>query len=64
MISNNTKIQLVKDTIDKQDIDKLIKWLKTEPQLTKGPLVIEFEKQWSEWLGKKIFCFCKLRIIS
>jgi hypothetical protein len=44
MISNNTRIQLVKDTIDKQDINKLIKWLKTEPQLTKGPLVVEFEK--------------------
>jgi CDP-6-deoxy-D-xylo-4-hexulose-3-dehydrase len=57
MISNNTRIQLVKDTIDKQDINKLIKWLKTEPQLTKGPLVVEFEKQWSEWLGKKYSVF-------
>ena len=47
------RIPLVKDTIDKNDINELIDWLKTEPQLTKGPLVVEFEKQWSKWLGRK-----------
>jgi len=30
------KIALVKDTIDKDDVDNLIEWLKTYPRLTKG----------------------------
>jgi len=47
------KISLVKDTVDKNDIKGLIKWLKTNPKLTKGDLTIEFEKKWSEWLGVK-----------
>lgn len=50
-------ITLVKDTIDKGDIDALIEWLKTEPILTKNKLTIEFEKKWSEWLGKKYSVF-------
>lgn len=44
-------IKLVKDTISKEDISELIKWLQTNPQLTKGQETISFEKQWSEWLG-------------
>lgn len=46
-------IPLVRDTISKQDIDKLIEWLKTYPHLTKGDLTIEYEKKWAEWLGAK-----------
>jgi len=45
------KITLVKDTIDKDDVDNLIEWLKTYPRLTKGPKTIEFEEKWSEWIG-------------
>jgi len=30
------KITLVKDTIDKDDVDNLIEWLKTYPRLTKS----------------------------
>ena len=45
------RIPLVKDTINKNDINELIDWLKTEPQLTKGPLVVEFEK------SKKVLFF-------
>lgn len=44
-------IELVKDTIDKTDIKHLIKWLRTYPRLTKGPLTAEFETQWSTMLG-------------
>ena len=51
------KITLVKDTIDLNDINKLIDWLKTNPRLTKGDLTIEFEKKWSEWLGVKYSVF-------
>lgn len=47
------EIKLVTDTIDKQDIDCLIEWLKTYPRLTKGEKTLEFEKKWSEWLGVK-----------
>lgn len=47
------KIQLVKDTIDKNDIDELINWLKTNPKLTKGELTIKFEKLWNEYTGVK-----------
>ena len=47
------KIPLVKNTIDNKDIDKLIDWLKGYPRLTKGNLTIEFEKNWSEFMGAK-----------
>jgi CDP-6-deoxy-D-xylo-4-hexulose-3-dehydrase len=47
------KISLVEDTINTQDINSLIDWLKTNPKLTKGPLTLEFEKKWSEYLGVK-----------
>lgn len=50
-------IPLVKDTIDKKDIDELIEWLQTYPHLTKGELTIEFEKRWSSMLGCKYSVF-------
>jgi CDP-6-deoxy-D-xylo-4-hexulose-3-dehydrase len=53
----NKKVTLVKDTIDINDLNKLIDWLKTNPKLTKGNLTIEFEKKWSEWLGCKYSVF-------
>jgi CDP-6-deoxy-D-xylo-4-hexulose-3-dehydrase len=46
-------IKLVKDTIDSNDIDRLVQWLQTYPRLTKGDLTTEFENKWSEWLGVK-----------
>ncbi len=46
-------IKLVNDTIDSNDIRKLIDWLETNPRLTKGELTVEFEKKWSSWLGTK-----------
>ncbi len=51
-------ITLVKDTISNSDIDELIDWLSTYPRLTKGPLTLELEKKWSEWLGVKYSVFC------
>lgn len=50
-------IKLVKDTINSEDIDSLCDWLKSYPQLTKGPLTLEFEKKWSEWQGSKFSVF-------
>lgn len=44
-------ISLIKNTISNEEIDSLIGWLQTYPRLTKGDLTIQFEKDWSEYLG-------------
>ena len=43
--------RLADQTIDAADLQDLIGWLGTNPWLTQGPLVREFERTWSEWLG-------------
>ena len=50
-------ITLVKDTIDQDDISSLIEWLKTNPRLTKATRTVEFEQEWSTWLGCKYSVF-------
>ena len=52
------KINLVKNTIDNHDIDRLIDWLKGYPRLTKGELNLEFEKKFATWMGRKYAIFC------
>ncbi|MCR4275201.1 MAG: aminotransferase class I/II-fold pyridoxal phosphate-dependent enzyme [Candidatus Wolfebacteria bacterium] len=52
------KYHLAEDTIDKEDINQLIEWLKTNPRLTKGELTPAFEKKWSDWVGRKYSVFC------
>ena len=44
-------ISLVDDTIDKNDIENLISWLRTYPRLTQGPKTVEFEKKWANYIG-------------
>jgi len=56
-MSMNNRIELIQDTINNTDIDAMVEWLKTYPQLTKGPKTIEFEKKWSDWLGCKYSVF-------
>ena len=51
-------IKLVSDTINNNDIDQLIDWLKTYPRLTKGELTPQLEDKWSNWLGVKHSIFC------
>lgn len=48
-------IKLVKDTIDKNDINKLIDWLNQDeiPRLTKGDLTWELESKWAKKIGTK-----------
>lgn len=48
-------IKLVKDTIDKNDINKLIEWLNQDdiPRLTKGDLTWELESKWANKIGTK-----------
>jgi CDP-6-deoxy-D-xylo-4-hexulose-3-dehydrase len=50
-------IKLAEATIDKKDIDELRAWLGTYPRLTKGPLTLEFEEKWSDYLGVKYSTF-------
>lgn len=57
MKSNEKKISLVNNTISKSEINEIAKWLKKNERLTKGNLTIEFEKQWSKWLGRKYSLF-------
>ena len=40
------KYKLAKDIIDSSDIDALCSWLKTNQQLTTGPLTLKFEEEW------------------
>ena len=47
------KYPLAEQTIDATDIQDLIEWLKTNPWLTQGSLVEEFEERWATWLGVK-----------
>jgi CDP-6-deoxy-D-xylo-4-hexulose-3-dehydrase len=51
-------ITLVKDTIDNNDIDRLIDWLKTYPRLTKGSVTLELERKYADWLGTEYAVFC------
>ena len=51
------KIALINDTIDKQDIDELIEWLKTFPRLTKGELTVQLESEWAKYIGTKYSVF-------
>lgn len=52
-------INLVQDTIDKQDIEALTKWLSQDPtpRLTKGELTKELETKWASKLGTKYSVF-------
>lgn len=45
-------IGLINDTIDNQDIDNLVEWLKTYPRLTKGEMTVKFEEKFAKYIGK------------
>lgn len=48
-------IKLVKDTIDREDINSLIEWLSKDeiPRLTKGELTLQLEDKWAKKIGTK-----------
>jgi CDP-6-deoxy-D-xylo-4-hexulose-3-dehydrase len=50
-------IPLTKNTISNNEIDELIGWLGSYPRLTKGELTIQFEKDWSDYLGVEYSIF-------
>jgi len=51
------KINLVNNTISKDNIQNLIEWLNTDPRLTKGEQTVKFENAWSNWQGRKYSVF-------
>jgi CDP-4-dehydro-6-deoxyglucose reductase, E1 len=51
------KISLVRDTIDKNDLELLVKWLQTNPILTKNKLTVEFEEKFSTYQNRKYSVF-------
>jgi CDP-4-dehydro-6-deoxyglucose reductase, E1 len=46
-------IKLAENTISHEELVALSQWIPTTPQLTKGPLVIEFEKKFANYIGTK-----------
>lgn len=46
-------IRLAENTISQQELVSLSKWIPETPQLTKGPLVVEFEKKFANYIGTK-----------
>ena len=48
---------LMENNIPREDLDRVIEFLKTDPILTQSKNVKEFEKEWSEWLGVKYSVF-------
>ena len=51
------KHHLMNNNITSDDNKKVINFLKTNPRLTNGKKVLEFEKKWSKWLGVKYSVF-------
>ena len=45
------RYKLAENTIDEHDLKLLADWLSTNPWLTQGPLVREFEARWAQWTG-------------
>lgn len=46
-------IKLAENTITQNELLNLSKWIVETPQLTKGPLVVEFEKKLANYIGTK-----------
>lgn len=44
-------IKLAENTITKEELINLSNWIPESPQLTKGPLTVEFEKQFAKYIG-------------
>lgn len=51
------EIPLMSNNISMDDLEVLISFLKTNPKLTQASNVIEFEREWSKWLGVKYSVF-------
>lgn len=49
------KISLASDSVSRDDVNKLIEWLKQDPlpRLTKGDKTLEFEEKFAKYIGSK-----------
>lgn len=47
------RIKLAENTISRNELELLAEWIPKADQLTKGPLVLEFEKKFAEYIGTK-----------
>ena len=56
-MSNKFSHPLMENNITQEDIALLIEFLKTNPRLTQSEKVLEFEKNWCDWLGVKYSVF-------
>jgi len=50
-------IKLSENTISKDDINRLIEWLSTNPKLTMGDVTTDFEERFAKWIGAKYAIF-------
>ncbi len=50
-------IRLAEDTIDQKELTNLARWIEGGNRLTKGELTLEFEKQFSSYIGSKYSVF-------
>ena len=50
-VAMKSEYKMAVDTIDQNDLNDLIDWLKTGPFLTQGKLVEQFQQEWADWLG-------------
>src|SRR6478672_959482 len=46
-------IRLAENTITQEELTALAQWIPSAAQLTKGPLVVKFEKQFANYIGTK-----------
>ncbi|MFI3241452.1 MAG: DegT/DnrJ/EryC1/StrS family aminotransferase [Alphaproteobacteria bacterium] len=51
------KINLAEDTISQDELNSLAGWIKENNRLTKGPLCLEFEKEFAKWQNSKYAVF-------
>jgi len=47
------------DAISNTDREKMCDFIQSGSRLSYGEKVKEFEKEWSNWFGCKVLCFCK-----
>ena len=57
-VSQLVEHPLMLNNISREDLDCLIQYLQQdEPRLTQGSNVLNFEQEWSDWLGVKYSVF-------
>jgi CDP-4-dehydro-6-deoxyglucose reductase, E1 len=55
---HSQRYDLAVDTISREEIDELVKWLQSYPRLTMADETKRFEEIWSKWLGMKYSVMC------